>query len=289
MSTSQPTASRFLGELEREIGFLLFIRAHGKLTPTPEAHAFHEEVARSFRGLERIQQAAENIANFRSDQLRIASISSLGLGLLVPTIPKFCARYVGIKIALNVCSFEEVVSNVATNQCEVGFVAYPVNRPGIVEQHLIRANAVCVLPSHHELVSRDVITPQDIGNSPFISLGHDIPSGKRIDEIFNDAGIKRNMAVETQTASVACALVAQGAGVAILDPFTAYATRTKGMAIRPFEPPAPFEFRVIFRSDSPPPRAISRFIEETRNWLAESPLENDPKGDPMETMIKYQN
>lgn len=289
LRTSQPTASRFLAELEREIGFSLFDRSRGKLVPTHEAHALQEEVDRSFTGLTRIEKVAANIAAFRSERLRISSISSLAIGMLASAVPRFCTKYSGVEVALDVGSFEEVVNNVVTNQCEVGFVAYPVDRPGIIEDHLIRAHAVCVVPANHRLANLGEITPKEIGDTPFISLGHDIPSGQRIDQIFENAGIKRRMTIETQTAIVACALVEQEAGIAILDPFTAYAFRSSGIAIRPFNPAAPFEFRFILRSDRPPSRVTERFIAETRSWLAELPVGTFLSADHRTPVIRYQN
>lgn len=287
LQTSQPTASRYLAELEEEIGFPLFERAHGRIVPTHEAQALYEEVARSFVGLGEIEKAAADIAAFRADRLRIASISSLALGLLVPMVPGFCAEHEGVEIALNMFSFEEVVANVAAGRCEVGFVAYPVDRPGVVEHNLIRAHAVCVMPSDHPLARLDVVTPHDIDDTPFISLAHDIPSGKRIDAIFARAGVTRRMGVETQAAAVVCELVEAGAGIAIIDPFTAHARRSRATAIRPFRPAAPFGFRYILRSDRPPSRLTQRFLQATRDWLAQLPSATFLGDDPSEPPIGY--
>ena len=70
------------------------------------------------------------------------------------------------------------------------------------------------------------------------------------------------------TLVVACALVREGGGIAILDPFTAHAWRGPAVEIRPFRPAPPFEFRIIRRSDRPPSRVTRRFIDETRETLA---------------------
>jgi len=280
LQTSQPTASRFLAELEREIGFRLFERAHGRIVPTHEAHALYEEVSQSFIGLAQIERVAADIAAFRADRLRIASISSLALGLLAPIVPRFCAAHEHVELSLNMLSFEEVVANVASGRSEVGFVAYPVDRPGLAEHRLIRAHAVCIMPAGHPLARLDVVTPQDIGDVPFVSLAHDIPSGKRIDAIFERAGVSRRLAVETQAAAVVCELVAAGAGIAIIDPFTAHAWRGRAVTVRPFRPAAPFGFRYVLRSDRPPSRLTERFLQATRDWMSELPAETLLRNDP---------
>ena len=44
LGVSQPAVSRLLKQFEEELGFSLFHRAKGKLTPTPEAHRLSIDV-----------------------------------------------------------------------------------------------------------------------------------------------------------------------------------------------------------------------------------------------------
>ncbi|MCP4433148.1 MAG: LysR family transcriptional regulator, partial [Gammaproteobacteria bacterium] len=48
---SQPAVTRLINDLESSVAFPLFQRIKKRLHPTPEAHAFYEEVERSFAGL----------------------------------------------------------------------------------------------------------------------------------------------------------------------------------------------------------------------------------------------
>ena len=61
VGTSQPTISREIRELERRIGFELFLRFGKRLTPTDQAVLLHEVVRRSFVGLDEISRAASAI------------------------------------------------------------------------------------------------------------------------------------------------------------------------------------------------------------------------------------
>ncbi|MBK9393341.1 MAG: LysR family transcriptional regulator, partial [Uliginosibacterium sp.] len=58
LHTSQPTVSRELARLEQVLGFSLFDRVRGRLQPTARALALHDEVTRSFQGLERVMATA---------------------------------------------------------------------------------------------------------------------------------------------------------------------------------------------------------------------------------------
>ena len=55
MRLSQPAVSRLLSDLETAVGYGLFERRKGRLTPRGEAWELYAEVDRSLIGLERIK------------------------------------------------------------------------------------------------------------------------------------------------------------------------------------------------------------------------------------------
>jgi DNA-binding transcriptional LysR family regulator len=268
LHTSQPTASRFLGDLEREIGFPLFTRAGGKLVPTPEAEALYVEVQRSFTGLDRIAEVAAGIGAFRHDKLRISSISAFSLGVLGDVIVAFHRRYEGVAITLEVGSFNEVVHNVVSNQCEIGFVAYPFEHAGISQHPITEGLSVCAMPAGHRLARKRSVSPRDLRDEPFISISRNVPSGHHVDRIFEEAGVSPRIVLETQTAAAACALVKRGMGVAILDPFTVAALADRQLLYRPFEPGFAFRFSALTRSERLVPRNARIFLDEVRGAVA---------------------
>jgi DNA-binding transcriptional LysR family regulator len=268
LHTSQPTASRFLGDLEREIGFKLFNRTGGKLTPTPEAEALYAEVQRSFSGLDRIAEVAAGIAGFRGDTLRISSIPAFSLGVLIDITRRFREPHEGVAITLEVNSFNEVVRNVAANQSEIGFVAYPVDHAGLSQHPITQGQSVCAMPAGHRLAAKRSVTAEDLRDEPFISISRNVPSGQHADRIFAEAGVERRIVLETQTAAVACAFVKTGMGVSILDPFTVAALTDEKMIARPFEPGFLFRFSALTRSDRPVPRVARLFLDEVRDAVS---------------------
>jgi len=58
---TQPAVSSMVATLEDELGFALFVREHGKLTPTPEAHFFLEECEAILDRLERTERTVGQI------------------------------------------------------------------------------------------------------------------------------------------------------------------------------------------------------------------------------------
>lgn len=58
---TQPAVSTAIGNLERELGFELFLRENGKLLPTPEANYFREECEAILGRLDRTRQAVTRV------------------------------------------------------------------------------------------------------------------------------------------------------------------------------------------------------------------------------------
>lgn len=89
LGVTQPAISRSLAELERAIGFALFVRVRGRLVPTPEGQLFFQDVDRVFQGMESLRAAAIRIRSAGSGALRVASLASLGSTIVPAAIARF--------------------------------------------------------------------------------------------------------------------------------------------------------------------------------------------------------
>src|SRR3546814_9022853 len=68
----------------------------------------------------------------------------------------------------------------------------------------LRSVGACILPPGHRLADLAYIEPADLAGEPFISLMHGDRTRRRVDRIFEDAGVKRDLVVETQYAITHC-------------------------------------------------------------------------------------
>ncbi len=200
--------------------------------------------------------------------LHLPSIPAFSFGVLVDMTRRFHERHAGVAITLDVNSFNEVVRNVVANQCEIGFVAYPVEHAGLVQHAITEGQSVCAMPADHPLAAQESVTAADLRNEPFISIARHVPSGQQVERIFAEAGVARRIVLETQTAAVAVAFVKTGVGVAILDPFTVAALADERMVSRPFVPGFLFRFSALTRGGRPIPRVARLFLDEVREAAA---------------------
>lgn len=269
---SQPAVSRLIADLERAVGFKLFERSKGSSpTATPEAEAFLQEVERSFIGLGTLRQVADDIRNFRMGQLRIACLPALATGFVPSVIETFLKLNPSTRIQLQTRSSSTVRFWVAAQQFDLGLATPGGDVQGVIGEPFLSTRGVCVLPPGHALAERSVIRPEDLRTEPFISLALEDPARGKVDRIFEDAGIERNIVVEAQYAITICGLVLRGVGCAILNPISAMDFVPRGIVLRPFEPVASFEYVLYLPSRRPPSRIASQFIELLKQARDEVP------------------
>ena len=272
LHVSQPAVSRLIADLEHAVGFSLFVREKGSaLAPTPEAESFFQEVDRNFAGLGALKKAADDIRNFRSGQLRIASLPALAMGFLPAVIQKFHAQHPSVSVQLQTRSSSTVRQWIAAQQFDLG-LARPGEYPGVEARLFTSIPGVCVFPPGHRMSRLDVVRPKDFEGEPFISLALEDLSRARIDRVFEKARVTRNIVVETQYAATICGLVLKGVGVSIINPITAMDFIERHLEARRFEPEIQFEDMLCLPKHKPLSRLTQSFLEileETRDEAME--------------------
>lgn len=262
MHLSQPAVSKLIADLELSLGFKLFVRTKGSgLTITPEAEFFFHEVERSFIGLEGLKRTASSIRNLATGSLHIASLPALSFSFLPRVISDFRKQYPGVSIRLYTFSSATVRQWVANQQFDVGLATRAHEIAGVSSTSFLRSVGACVLTPGHRLANRDVIEPADLAGEPFISLMSGDQTRRRIDRVFEDAGVERDLVVETQYAMTVCSLVMQGVGCSIVNPAAATDFVAQGLVIRPFKPRIEFEYMLHTPALRPLSQTALRFIE----------------------------
>jgi len=267
MGVTQPAVSRLLRDLQDDLKLTLFERNGPRLVPTAEGSALYAEVERSFIGLDRIRLAAEDIRTRRTGVLRVAALPALNNGFL----PRFAGRFAAARPKLDFALFglisPLVVDWVANRQCDIGLAEMPIAHPNLMSYPMPSMARVAIMPEGHRLARKSVLTPRDFAGEAFVSLKLGSASRHRIDAVFAERGVARELRVETHLSEIMCGLVSSGCGVAICDPFTAGEFAGRGVVSRPFRPRIPFDFNVLL----PPGQSLSgiaaEFVDELRQHI----------------------
>ncbi|RDE18394.1 LysR family transcriptional regulator [Motiliproteus coralliicola] len=265
---SQPAISRLLADFEESVGVSLFERHKKRLVPTPEAMILFEEVEKSFVGIEKLSRTAEELRHFHRGTLRIVCMPALAQDFMPKVVHQFMQKYPGIQVTLQVRSSQQVADWIATQHFDIGISAIKVSDPAIEVETLADSELLCILPPDHRLVDKAVIVPEDLEGEMFVSLGTEQSVRYKVDEVFERAGVKRQLMFDTQVSHVACAFVLDGGGVSLVDPATAINYAQRGLVVKPFAPAVPFDFAVIFPATRSKSRMATAFTTELRKQLA---------------------
>lgn len=276
---SQPAVSKLIGNLARECGFELFRRNGNRLTATAEAMALYGEVERMFVSVEHISRHAAGIRELRSGQLSIAAFPALATRPLPRIVTRFLRDHSDTRISVAARSGRMLVEWVAANQIDLGIGLLLLQHPGIEYQSAGSVDAVCVLSPRHPLARRKVIRASDLNDLPFISLGAADRSRFRIDQAFEGRDVRRRIAIEAQQSEAACTFASEGAGIAVVEPFSASEFTPDQLAVRPFRPRVRFDLWLMTPVQRPRSLILESFISLFRHSIASMVSREGVRGD----------
>lgn len=245
LSITQPAVSRLIADLETSLDLKLFERNGPKLKPTDNALRLMEEVQRVFLGLQQIEQAARTIKRFPQTLLRIAAPPFLSLGYVSLVVGALRRQYPALRFSIHTDTSLAIADQVARGQHDLGFCTLPRGTSDVRVLHESSVEAVCVMPRGHKLADRDIIDVGLLADEPLIVLGESGSIRPQINGVFSSARIAPNITAEILFAATAGSLVEQGVGLALMDPFSARATRTEALVVKPFKPRVMLTYSVI--------------------------------------------
>lgn len=237
---TQPAVSTMIRTLEGQLGFALFVRMRGKLTPTPEARYFLEECEDILARVERTERTLERISALQSGKLRIACHPAASSVFLPRLLTRFMKGKDDLDLSLIMRSSDVIEELIASQQFDIGFSETPRPRASILQTDY-DLECVCILPADDLLSRAEVITPGDLDGRPMAVLFDEHGTAVRTEAAFRAAGCRFNKRLELRTFLPGLQFVAAGVCVMVCDMITAYSyilqtPEPAGLSIRRFRP-----------------------------------------------------
>jgi DNA-binding transcriptional LysR family regulator len=246
LHSSQPTLSRELALMEQRLGYLLFERAKGaRLKPTAAAQVLFDSVQRHYQGLAQVQAQALALQRADALQLQLLALPALAHALLPPALARWLAAEPQGRVAVTPAETPQLAARMAEQGYDLGLAEGDEPVSGCQVEALPALAEVAVLPAGHALLRHAVLRPEHFEGQTFISLADDDPYRAAIDGLFAQAGVQRRLQLQTTSSVAACALVAQGLGVAVVNPYTALACASETLQWRPLSQAIPYQLALI--------------------------------------------
>jgi DNA-binding transcriptional LysR family regulator len=146
----------------------------------------------------------------------------------------------------------------------VAVAVMPIQHPNVKVDVFTTGKMACILPQGHPLESAQTLSLAQVSRYPMISHHPSITFGKLVATAFRDAGLELRALINVFQTDVACSLVRAGAGIAIVDEYTACAGAWSDLILRPLSEPiilTPCIVRSAFESQA---THADKFIEILR-------------------------
>ena len=250
---SQPAASKHLKLLEASIGLPLFERTGNRLIPNLEAKALHDQVERSYRGLDHLERFVGGLKHHPAGEISIASMPMLARSWLPEILSPFLLDHTNVSLSLPIRSSSWITDAIVAGQVDIGLGLKATEDTDIAQESIMNVPLVCIMQPDHPLADQQIVSAHDLSPHTLITLSNFDQWRLVVETALDDGGARPVRRVDTFTTQVACELAQRGVGVAVIDLLTALDYTNNGLQWRLFRPTLTFEISLMrsrFRTES---------------------------------------
>jgi DNA-binding transcriptional LysR family regulator len=264
LRVAQPSLSRAIGRLERELGVALFHRVGRNAVLSSAGELVAERARLVLRDLDALRAAARTVGSGAAGRVDVAATSSSALEPVISTIAALREHSPGVLVSTSsALSATEVVAMVLQGRCEVGVCgnAERPAGPGLIAHHLRDEEFLLVAPPGTVLGTDGTVTRDDLRGMRFVVTKQATAARALFDRIAEEVG-GLQMATEVGDRSVVLPMVLRGIGVSLVpDGWTELAQRA-GAAVHRFVPRERLPQWLVHRSGPITP-ATQAFVDTT--------------------------
>lgn len=256
---AQPSLSKQIHCLERELGSELFHRARGNITLTPAGEVLVPFAKRILADVETARLQVHELAELRRGRLRLGATPSLCTGPLAHALAGFRVRYPGIQLVIDESGSRDLVRQLTEGAIDLAMITSPVHRgdPTLDTIPILREQLVVAVPRTMGL-DLDSFRIEDLRDRPLVMFreGYDLRSMTLT--ACQRAGFQPRFAIEGGEMDAVLNFVEAGLGIAVV-PSMVLQGRPQLRGV-PFVPPTPIRtIALAHRTDVRPTRAAEEF------------------------------
>jgi DNA-binding transcriptional LysR family regulator len=272
MNLTQPAVSRLISGLEEDVGFVLFARGQGRLLPTSEGELFFQRVEHVLAGVDDLARIAQGIGSHQQGSLVLLCTPQAGNTIFPIAISRFAGRYPNIRVDLHIVQRSEVGHAARATPYDIGFTVVPFDNPQLSIRRTFAIPATAVVPTCHRLATRPSVSIQDFAGEDLVMLTRDNSLRGKLELEFAKARISYHTRMEVSSPIVACKLVAQGMGLAVVDPFSPMMAPAGKIAIVPLDEAIELTYAFFVPEGKPVSRLTDDFMEILMEIVEETRL-----------------
>lgn len=282
---AQPSLSKQIRSLERELGAPLFSRARGNITLTPAGEALLPLAQRMLTDLETARREVAELAGVRRGRVRLGATPSLCAGLLADVLSDFHTRFPGIELHVEESGSRDLIRDLGRGELDLALIILPLQSsdPDFVTTPILRESLVVASsmahPSPNERASMRIT---ELREHPLVMFrrGYDVREATL--RACRAAGFEPTLAVEGGEMDAVLRFVEVGLGMAVV-PSMVLKNRP-GLRGTPLARPRLLRtIALARRRDVEPSHSAEAFRRHLNTYLLELPQEQ--LGPDLEVLI----
>ena len=216
MSREQPTISRQIQCLEKELGVTLFDRSSGKMTITPEGKILQQEAVALFEDIKRIKGEFTDQKRDYQGTIVIVTTHAIVDTILPPYIDRFMKLHPQVVFHLEGSIRETVYEKIESGEADFGIAVLDKPPNTIVCHDFYETGLVMIAPKKNSFFPGKSPTLRQIAQAPLILFAHRGSLEPLIEGRFAKERLKPNVVMTHNNFVSMKRFVAYGMGVAIL-------------------------------------------------------------------------
>ena len=213
---SQSAVSQKIRALESHLNVALVERGRHRMRLTREGEVYLNAAKKMLGIYETMHADIEALQQEVSGTLKIATVLSIGVHELPLYVKRFRDEYPEVELQVEYRRAAQVYSEMIDGRIDLGLVAYPKRRKGLVIHSFWRDRLVVICAPNHPLSREFSVTVEDLAKHPMVGFEPDLPTRQAIEKTFERAGVKMNQVLDLDNVDTVKKAVEIGSGFAIV-------------------------------------------------------------------------
>ncbi|GAA3932039.1 LysR family transcriptional regulator [Microbacterium soli] len=262
---AQPSLSRQISTLERELGSQLLHRARGHISLTAAGDAMLPRALRILAEVDAIGTEMDELAGLSRGRVRLGAPPTLCTSLVTEAISHFHGRHPGVDLHLAEAGSRTLIEQLAVGEIDIALLTTSDagGLPEVALHHLplLAEELVVVTSADDPLVPEDAVIGIDLlAELPLIALDRSYDLRAATDAEFRAAGLSPSLVLEGPEMDAVLRFVERGLGVAVVPAMVL--TDRPGLRSARLSTPLTRTVSLAHRSDVSPGVAVAAMRDE---------------------------
>lgn len=229
---SQPSLSQQIARLEGGLAARLFERTRREVSLTPAGHAFRAHARRVIEELDAARASVEAESGGLRGRVVLGVLPTIAPYHLAPVLSAFARSAPDVSVLVHEDTTSRLLDAIAAREVDLALVSLPIERHGILVEHLFMEDLLVALPVANPLARRRSLGLLDLESENFVLMqeGHCL-AGQAL-QFCGMSGFTPRVGFRSSQIETLLAFVAEGWGVSIVPAMAARCWSRPGIRFR---------------------------------------------------------